>query len=204
MSARPALLALALVLARPATAGPTLVIYRCVAADGAVTLQNGAQCPKGMRQQRRVVDTPASTTPAAPRPAPPAPAAKAVAASAMTAVPAAGATPSPMAVPRLPAPMLYACLAADARRYYADEAQSSRCVPVEAVGLDGRTPAPAEACEVVRDRCAAVAEAERCAAWAERRRVAEQALTFAPEAFDAARAELARVDKATAGTVCAR
>ena len=201
MSTRPALLALALVLAWPATAGPALVIYRCVAADGAVTLQNGAQCPRGMRQQRRVVDTPASTPPA-PRPAPPA--ARADAASATAAAPPAVPTASPMPVPRLPAPMLYACLAADARRYYADEGESARCVPVEAVGLDGRSPAPADACEVVRDRCAAVAEAERCAAWAERRRVAEQALTFAPEAFDAARAELARVEKATAGTVCAR
>jgi hypothetical protein len=34
--------------------------------------------------------------------------------------------------------------------------------------------------------------------------VAEQALTFAPEQIDAARAELERVDEATRATACAR
>ncbi|WP_133478431.1 DUF4124 domain-containing protein [Cognatilysobacter segetis] len=172
-----------------------------------MTLQNGTKCPKGTRQARRVVATPAVVAPVAPRaptlapaPTPVAP----VAGPALVPVPPSAAAGEPASVTaRLPPPMLYACLTADAQRYYSEDAESTRCAPVDAVGLDGRSPAPAQACEVVRDRCTEVAEAERCAAWAERRRVAEQALTFAPEKFDAARDELARVDAAIAGTACA-
>jgi hypothetical protein len=212
------LLLLALAGALPASAGPSLVIYRCVAADGAVTLQNGSKCPKGAHQQKRVVETPAPAPMATPaRVATPAP----IAAVPTPAAPARGATPDAAAVsggtatpaadanpaaptPRLPPPMLYACLTADAQRYFSDTAESSRCAPLEAVGLDGRSAGAGEACEVVQDRCEPVAEAERCAAWAERRRVAEQAMTFVPEQLDTARTEIARVDAATEGTACAR
>ena len=197
---RRGLLALALAAALPASAGPAVVIYRCVAADGAVTLQNGTPCAKGLRQQRRVVATPAPVAPSPPAVTP----VVALPAPAVDNAPSPPPTAAPGDGPLKPPPMLYVCLSDSAERYYADAAESTRCAPLEAVGLDGRSPAPAQACETVRDRCDEVPDAERCAAWAERRRVAEQALTFAPENFDAARAELARVDEALAGTTCAR
>jgi len=64
---RPAAGVLLAVLAlAPCPASARTVIYRCVAADGAVTLQNDAKCPKGSRQHKRVMPTP--TAPAAPSP----------------------------------------------------------------------------------------------------------------------------------------
>lgn len=199
-------LAFALLGARPASAGPALAIYRCVAADGSVTLQNGVKCPKGTREQKRWVQTPTSVGAPAPpvaRPAAasssPAPVAGPRVADAPTAIDAAAAE-----APRLPPPVLYTCLTADAQRYYSDAGNSARCAPVATVGLDRASEASGQACEVVEDRCEPVPEAERCAAWAERRRTAEQALTFSPEQFEAARDELARVDAAVAGTACGR
>ena len=211
------LVALALAAALPASAGSTLVIYRCVATDGSVTIQNGAKCPKGMREQKRVLDTPAPAAPlqaparvAAPAPVAPiptvevpvSPTAIGVSAPAVDALDPA--PPDTTATSRLPPPLLYACLTADAQRYFSDEAESSRCTPLQAVGLDGRSPAAGDACEVVQDRCEPIAEGERCAAWAERRRVAEQALTFMPEQVDTARAEIAHIDATVAGTACTR
>ncbi|AXK73396.1 DUF4124 domain-containing protein [Lysobacter sp. TY2-98] len=189
-----------------AVAAPTVVIYRCVGADGQVTIQNGSKCPKGSKEQKRVVETPTST-PARPVLAPaPAPVTPVVPVAAVQPMGETGATtPAPAAAAALlPAPALYVCLTADARRYYSETEQSAHCAPLTAVGLDGRTPTNAEACEVVDDHCEAVPEAERCAAWAERRRKAEQALTFAPEQVEQARAELAHVDAMTAQTVCGR
>jgi hypothetical protein len=187
-----------------------------VAADGAGTLQNGAKCPKGMRQQKRVVETPAAPAPLpVPAPLPAAPvSAMPVAVPGPGAPSATGAAAVPTATGDMPAadtptvrqppPMLYACLTRDAQRYYSEAAENTRCAPLDAVGLDGRSPAPAQACETVQDRCEPVPEAERCAAWAERRRVAEQALLFSPEQIDAARADLDHVEAALAGTACAR
>lgn len=201
-SVAPALTLLALALACATAVGAdraaqATVIYRCVAADGAVTVQNTTKCPKGARSQRRVIDpprlvptpvlpvavsalAPVTPVPASLRPAPPA------------------ATPSPA-----PAPALFACSTRDEQHYFGDESEPTRCAPMSAVGLDGSSPVDAAACESVRDTCTAVPEAERCAAWDERRRVAESALQFEPEKFDAAREELERVRAATAATVCA-
>lgn len=192
----------ALALAAPAAAAP-VVIYRCVAADGSVTIQNDTRCPKGTRAQRRVLEAPA---PAPPRATPaPTPAPAAVAPVMPVPVPA-DTPPPPAEAPTalLPPPLLHSCLTADAQRYYSDEPEASRCAPLTAVGLDGRSPTDAQACELVQDRCAPVPEAERCAAWAERRAVAERALLFAPEQVDQARAELARIEAATTGTACGR
>lgn len=197
-----ALLALA-VLAAPVAAAP-VVIYRCVAADGTVTLQNATKCPKGAHEQKRVVEAPRAAPVRAVAPAPsPAPVVEVPATSASTAAaaPAAAVDATPT---RLPPPPIHACLTSDAQRYYSDEPTASRCAPLSAVGLDGRSATDAQACEVVQDRCEPVPEAERCAAWAERRTVAERALQFAPEQVDQARAELARIEAATTRTACAR
>lgn len=202
------LMALALAVAGLAAAAPTVVIYRCVGADGQVTIQNGSKCPKGSHEQKRVVATPTSAppptviAPAAPvTPVVPMAAAQPV----VDATDVAPATPAPAPAASLsPAPAIYVCLTADAQRYYSEAALSSRCAPLTTVGLDGYTATAAESCEVVEDRCEPVPEAERCTAWSERRRRAEQALTFSPEQIDQARAELAHVDATTANTVCAR
>ncbi|HEY4556111.1 MAG TPA: DUF4124 domain-containing protein [Lysobacter sp.] len=210
----------ALMLAPLASTAQT-VIYRCVAADGAVTLQNDARCPKGTREQKRVMPIPApATTPVAPAapaaplvevpPAAPATRARAARSAATVGADRPGATTTgdgPVALAPVPppraAPPLYVCLTTGAERYYSASAESSRCAPVATVGLDGR-PSGAQACEVVQDRCAPVPEAERCAAWAEWRRSAEQASAFRPDEAETARADLARVDAAIANSVCAR
>lgn len=189
---------------RPGT-GPAqeLVIYRCVGADGAVTLQNGRRCPAGTREQRRVVEAPRSSAP---------PAADHVPALAPVAVPAPvapAAAPDPAAPPAdaapAPAPPVYACRSWDGARYFGDSAEPApRCAPLRTTGLDGRAPSAAQACEMRLDTCEPVAEAARCEAWAERARRAEAALAFPAGDVDAARAERDRVRAAIAGTVCAR
>lgn len=226
-----ALLLSLLLAAGPVASAPGVVIYRCVAADGAVLIQNGTKCPKGMREQKRVVATPAPSPvrvlPAITGPVPaiaaspdargvtspvaPVPGVDAITTSKGSEAPstadagdaAAGAPAAP--TPLAPAPPLYACLTADAQRYYADTEHSTRCAPVAVVGLAGTGPAAAaDACEVVEDRCEPVPDDERCAVWTERRRTAERAQVFEPEQADEARDELARIDAATAGTVCGR
>lgn len=183
--------------APPAAGAPHLVIYRCTAADGSVTLQNGIPCAKGSRSERRVIEALAApvakVAPAIERPplvAIPAPA------TASPTVPAAG------VIPQRPAPPIFACATTDSRTYFADSAESSHCAPLETLGLDGQARTDANACEVTTDACTPVAEDARCAAWAERRRVAEAAERFSPEQVDEARAELARIAAATAGSVC--
>lgn len=187
----------------PRVAAQDVVIYRCVAADGSVTLQNGRRCPKGMREQRRVLEAPRPPAPpaasAAPRPAGPAPAPEAPAP-----VPATPAAPLVELAPA-PAPPLHACRTWDGERYYGDSAEPApRCAPLRTTALDGRGATAAQACEMRLDTCEPVAEAARCEAWAERARRAEAALAFASGDVGAARAELERVRSAIAGTVCAR
>lgn len=203
-----AVLGVALALAMGAgAAAPGVVIWRCVARDGAITIQNDARCPKGTQAQKRVMERPAPPAPApiaTPAPAAPVPATAASPAPAPPAVAASPAEAAPADAPK-PAPPIYACLTPDAQRYYADAETSSRCAPLAVVGLAGGDAGTvAQACQVVEDRCEAVAEDARCAAWTERRQQAEQARMFRPEAFDAANAELERVQAATAGTVCGR
>ncbi|GAB2503766.1 DUF4124 domain-containing protein [Lysobacter humi (ex Lee et al. 2017)] len=222
---------LVLVLALPAAAAQDLVIYRCVAPDGQVLLQNTARCPKGMRQERRVVERPATppvparAAPALPRPATgtvvavPAsrPGAADAAGAAATAIPGTapaipattstgmGAVPTVDATaPTRPVPALMACRTREGESYFSDEAVPSRCVPMRTVGLDGRTATAAEACERVFDDCQPVADTARCTAWADYRRQAEGVATFQPDNAATAREVLARIDTALAGTPCAR
>lgn len=218
---------LALVLALPAAAAQDLVIYRCVAPDGQVLLQNTARCPKGMHQERRVVERPAAppaparAAPALPRPttgtvvaAPASGTAEAagVAGTGTTGTPlplpaptSAGAVPTVDATALIrPVPALMACRTREGEGYFSDEAVPSRCVPMRTVGLDGRTATAAEACERVFDECQPVADTARCAAWADYRRQAEGVATFQPDNAATAREVIARIDTALAGTPCAR
>lgn len=193
--------------AAPAPAAPSVVVYRCVAADGSVTLQNDRRCAKGLREERRVVELPTSrAAPATPGATPPAPIAP-MPAEDGDAMPGATPTDSPPTIElgRAAAPPLFACRAWDGAGYYGDsEAPPPRCAPLQAVGLDGRAMDAAQACELRADTCEPVAEAARCEAWAERLRRAEAALEFPTGDSAAAREELDRVRTTIAGTVCAR
>jgi hypothetical protein len=225
ISLAPALLA---ALAVPCVlAAPEVVVYRCVAADGAVTIQNDRRCPKGTQQQRRVVETPTSRAPPA-APATPAPVAAPApiapmsdapgtatsadaartGANARTAAPTTrtgrDATPT-IEIGRAGAPPVFACRTWDGTRYYGDSEQPApRCAPLQAVGLDGRSATAAQACELRADSCEPVLASARCEAWAERLRAAEAAIEFPTGDIEAARAELDRVRTTIAGTVCAR
>lgn len=151
-------------LAASAHAGDT-VIYRCTGSDGGVALQS-MPCPAGSRSEVRrlsadyappVLNLPAPTpvpaaspTPvAAPEPAP-APAAPALRAF-------------------LPLPALHHCQPRSGAAYYTDRLEDTvRCLPMRVTGLDGNPATGAgEACEVQRDRCQGVPEADACSAWGE-------------------------------------
>lgn len=177
-----------------ASTASDVVFYRCVGADGAVTLQNGRRCPKGMREERRVMEVATSRAePAVLAPVPPpAPVA-----------PVPDATPVVEVAPT-PAPPLFACRTWGGRSYYGDAGQPApRCAPLETVGLDGRAGTGAQACETVYDTCEPVAEAARCEAWAQRLRTADDAARFGDaDAAEAARVEAERIRGVLATTVC--
>lgn len=176
-----------------------LVVYRCVAADGSVTLQNDQRCPKGSREQRRVVELPAPVVVPLPVARP-----VAVASEPVPMVHTAPDAPSPPPAEPTPAPPLFACTTWDRRRYLGDDAAPApRCAVLRTVGLDGQDSSGVAACEMRQDQCEALPEAARCAGWAERRRMAEARLVFPGQADAAqARAELDRVAAAIAGSVC--
>lgn len=202
-SAPPALVAAALAaaLAGPAaTAPPTLVVYRCVGTDGSVLLQNDRRCPKGMREERRVLERPTASVAPVIAPAVPSPPA-----------PEPHVPPPPAAAPAVdsppsPAPALFACRTWEGTRYFGDtDLPAPRCAPLETVGLDRRTPSTAQACELRMDECEAVPEGARCEAWAERLREAETTARFGdPAAATAAASELERLRVRLAGSVCLR
>lgn len=206
-----ALAALGLAVAAvPPLAARDVVIYRCTDANGAVTLQNGRPCAKGQREQRRVLEAPAlpATPPASPVPAavsPPAPIAPMPRAAAQRPEVVDEALPT-IEMGRAPAPPAFACRTWDGQRYFGDtDRPAPRCAPLQAVGLDRRTPAAAQACEMRLDSCEPVLDAARCEAWASRLRDVEARASFGDAAeAEAARTELGRIRTLLAGTVCAR
>lgn len=113
----------------PSARGAQLTVYRCVAGDGAITLQD-VPCPPGSAEQARQWRRPPEAAPAAAAPA---------------AVPAANdpvpETPAPAAVRRAPAPR-FECLRPDGDTYESADGQGEpRWVPLWTVGMDPRAPA---------------------------------------------------------------
>lgn len=187
-----------------------VVFYRCTDAAGALTLQN-MPCPKGQQQQKKVMQSvttvpmgAATPPPATPSVGPP-PAASAVApppSGIISAEPA----PTPIAdKDRLPPPVLFQCTTHDKDSYIteSDEPQS-RCVTLQTVGLDGNPQTGAgEACEMMRDTCARVADGALCEAWKKRIGETEVAWRFArPENAAKNQAEFERVKKIVAQSQC--
>ncbi|WP_411833847.1 DUF4124 domain-containing protein [Pseudoxanthomonas mexicana] len=209
-------LLLPLLAASPAIAGD-VVIYRCTDAGGALTLQN-SPCPKGSREEKRVMQgvgtlpmsRPAQPAPSTAPPTPPEPAGQAPA-TAPAAPPAAPpSTPAPAAsadAARLPPPWLYQCTTHDRDSYFSEDDQPApRCVPLRTVGLDGNPQTGAgQACEMVRDTCARVADGALCAAWKQRRDAAEVAWRFAkPENVERNRADFERIPRILGESACGR
>lgn len=202
------LLACLLWLAGPATA-QEIVIYRCTDAQGNLAVQN-QPCPKGTRQEKRSMQTPTSAprpiiapiVVSAPPPADTAPAASAPEAPAPTGEP----TPPAPEVEKPAPPPLYDCKRRDQTRYLTENLDDSHyCVPMQVTGLDGNPRTGAgEACEVVNDSCAAVADTQLCAAWHQRLEEAETHWRFAtPEHAASLQQAYARVRDLIAASRCA-
>lgn len=174
---RPALLcvACAWVLASGPLDAATTVIYRCTDPAGAVTFQNGAACPAGHRQERRVVEM------ASPMPSFVAPAAAPVVAPQVPLISTLPSRDAPVAdtgdaddAPG-PPPPLFACRVYDNSTYWReDDAPPLRCKPLQTVGIGGLPGMGAgQACEQVADICEPVPEAALCSSWETRVREAE-------------------------------
>lgn len=191
----------------PFIASAQVVIYRCTDASGAVTLQNGTPCPKGTKQQKKVMETP----PSAPMPFPsllpapaPAPATTTPSPSAAAALPPVIAPePEPVAA-KQPPPPLYECNTWDRQRYLGDVAQPpARCVPVQVTGLDGQgASAGGTACQMMEDRCQPVPEARLCEAWTQRLRDLQSRPATDDAGAAQAQVDIARVRDVLHGSTC--
>ena len=99
---------------------------------------------------------------------------------------------------RLPPPPLFQCTTYDGDSYLSeDQDVPPRCLPLRTVGLDGNPGTGAGmACEVVRDRCARVADGGACEAWRRYAREAESRWRFAhPDNAERRRVEYERLAK---------
>jgi hypothetical protein len=178
-----------------------ITIYRCVDANGAVTLQNDVPCPQGSTQTVRKVG--AVPTLPAPKPAP-------IAASAPKSKPEPQPVPqpAPQAAPltRTPPPALFQCRTWDDRDYLGDTGEPpAGCVPLATVGIDGSsTLAAGQACEMRRDTCIPVAAEQLCAAWKKRVDEAEFRWKFGGSRDDARKAEFDRVTRIYRDSTCVR
>lgn len=155
------LLLCGLLLAGSARAADT-VIYRCTAADGRLSLQS-MPCAAGQKSEIRRLSADYAP-PVLPPPSAPVPAAEAPAAAPPADAGQAAADPPA----RLALPTLHHCQPRSGVAYYTDRLEETvRCVPMRITGLDGNPDTGAgQACEVQRDRCQSVPEADACTAWA--------------------------------------
>jgi hypothetical protein len=136
----------------PQGAAPQVTVYRCLAADGAVTLRD-TPCAKGEHQETREMLRPTD----APRPSSPAPAP----AVATTAAPA---PPRVVIVRQAPPTPMYECTTPDNTTYTSDSPEGNpRWVPMWTLGW------PVPAGTWVRDSCRAMPQAETCARLRDRR-----------------------------------
>lgn len=104
-----------------------------------------------------------------------------------------------------PLPAIYQCQRADGGRYLHElEPSPAHCELLNVTGLGGATPVNAASCEVVRDDCQEIAEADRCGAWQQRFRNARGQESFASaDRKAAASAERARLEAVLAASSCA-
>ena len=205
--------------AQTASAQGTVVIYRCTDASGALTIQNGTPCPKGSKQDRRVMEAaPAAlaspSVPPAPEPAP----APVRPPRALMNPPPPAAVPSPPPIApepetaiadsdRLPPPWLYECRTYNDDTYFSEVgAPAPRCVTLNPTGLSGVIESNnVSACEMKTDQCQRVPDGALCDSWRRRLREVQSALQFgAPENRAEAEAEVQRVTRVVRDSTCGR
>lgn len=106
--------------------------------------------------------------------------------------------------PKPPLPAIFQCIDTQGGSYLHEyEAAPGRCELLNVQGLGGATPVNAASCEVVRDRCTEVAEAQRCGSWQQRFRDARGRERFAaPENQPAARGERERLQAVLEASDC--
>lgn len=189
-----------------ASAQGTVVIYRCTDAAGHLTLQNGTPCPKGSKQEKRVLESVPSQPPAPVVHAPALPATRAD--TGVQGAPAESTEPAvaeDAQAARLPPPPLFQCNTWDGDSYLNDSAETEpRCVRLDTTGIDGRSAFGAgEACEVKVDQCQRVPDGAACDAWKRRLRQAEAAWKFArSEQARANQQEYERIERIVRESTC--
>lgn len=106
--------------------------------------------------------------------------------------------------PKPPLPPIFQCTDGQGGGYLHEyEASPGRCVPMTVQGLGGVTPMNAAGCEVVRDHCEELPEAQRCGSWQQRFRDARGRERFAaPENRDTARGERERLQAVLEASNC--
>lgn len=199
-----------------ASAQDDVVIYRCTDASGALTVQNDTPCPRGSRQEKRVIqDVPVGPAPRpAPAPAEPPAATSPTRAPSLPTVTRADAradgAPALSAqaddIERLPPPVLFECRTYDNGRYLSDSGiATERCMALATSSLDGRPSDVATACEMVTDQCQRVTDEALCDGWRQRLGEAESALRFGLAGTrDAAQAEVERIGRIVRESTCGR
>ncbi|KRD77015.1 DUF4124 domain-containing protein [Lysobacter sp. Root983] len=209
---------LALLALTGAAQAQQVTIYRCTDASGALTVQNDVPCPKGSKQDKRVIGSapttstpPAFVTPIGAAPAPPPnaapkspPATPMPASTAPAAPPASTAQRDDSAVSdRLPPPTLFECRTFDNDRYLSDKGdQPERCAPLQTYGVNGG-PSAGAACQMVTDQCQRVADGALCESWRQRLRQAESQLRFGPADQRAgAQADVERMGRIVRESTC--
>ena len=200
-------LILILLLASASAQAGEIVFYRCTDAAGALTVQN-MPCPKGTQLQSKKVMQAVQSLPPPPPLASPAPAAL----PQLIAAPApAAAIPEPpratavATAPPVPLPELFQCRTREGQNYFSETSeQPSRCVTMQVTGLDGNPNTGAgDACEVVRDTCAAVDPAQLCATWQQWVNEAESEWRFAAASqAEALQKKHQRLQSLLAGSDC--
>lgn len=188
-----------------------VVIYRCTDGKGAVTFQNNVPCPKGNKQDRRVVQpaqtvaTPASVAVPRPPQAPVTTITKAEAAPPAAETEAAEPASTIADADRLPPPPLFQCNTYDNDSYLSDSGEAApRCIRLETTGIDGSAERGAgEACQMVTDQCQRVPDAAACDAWKKRLKEVEATWRFARAADkEANQIEFKRVAQMLRDSTC--
>lgn len=200
-------LLLALLLATPTVFGQSVVIYRCTDASGALTVQNAVPCPKGSKQEKRVIEA-VQTVPTAPAfvSRPPAITPPSNPTTTAPATPAAN-TSTIADADRLPPPALFECRTYDNGRYLSDDGNPpERCAPLTTNGIDGSSSTGAgESCQMVSDQCQRISDGALCENWKARLLEAQATLRFGRADNRAvAQAEVDRIDRVVRESTCGR
>ena len=187
-----------------------VVIYRCTDASGALTVQNVVPCPKGSKQDKRVIEAARSSV-SVPRafvstpPSAAMPASRALGAPATATAPAVATEPPIADADRLPPPALFECRTYDHGRYLSDDGNPpQRCAPVTTTGIGGGSgPAAGESCQMVSDQCQRIADGALCENWKQRLLEVQSVLRFGRRDHrEAAQAEVDRVARIVRESTC--